>query len=151
MVSVAQSTPVVDPSPPPTPAPDPLYLTLVSKAYDPLIPGPLVSTAQGYVAKLNPAGREACRPATHILLDKPEGTASASPLALLYRSRPDPMLNLDLYLGDYVEVSGLGSLTPEACRSLTWQQIAVRGIEQREVPPGNHWSERRPPRTHGGE
>lgn len=130
-------TPIVEPSPSPVPTPEPrpLYLPFVPDGYDPRAPGPVPAAAQGFVAKLTVAGRRACAPASHVLLSEPEGTVATVPLALLHSARPDPPLNLDLYLGDYVEVTGLSSMKPSSCPIDTWQLMAVRAIELRERPP----------------
>jgi len=140
-ITATAGTPVVDPGPgTPSATPSPptarICLPNLMQGYDPRLPGPITTTIEGYVAKLNAEGRAACAPATHILLRRPEGEPGADPLALLVRAGTDPRLELDLYLGDYVEVQGEGDLAAEACRDLSWQLIGVRAIRVIEVPPG---------------
>lgn len=145
--AVSTGTPIVDPVPTETPPPLPLYLSIVHRDYDPRLPGPVPSRLEGYVAKLQPDGRRDCAPASHALLDSPEGSAGARVISLLHRARPEPELNLDLYLGDYVEVTGPVSMAPERCRHLTWQIMAVSQITGRELPPGAESAKLRPTDT----
>lgn len=125
----AQSTPIIDPEP----VPDPVFLPALAKAHDPRLPEPLPSTHRGYVAELRALGRERCAPASHVLLDRPEGTVGAEALAVLRRARGGP--NLDLYAGAYVEVFGLADHAPAECRILTPWLIEVTAIKEVEPPP----------------
>jgi hypothetical protein len=135
--ALATGTPIIDPHPTstPTPVPQPIYLTFLAQHYDPLAPGAVPASATGYVAKLDVRGRIECAPATHVLLDAPEGELGARAVSLLYRSPNAPALNLDLYVGDYVEAAGLVSLAPERCRSVCWQLMEVSEVREREIPP----------------
>jgi hypothetical protein len=125
-------TPVVDPEP----LVLPLYLPRVEAAYDETVPPPVVPTARGYLAEMQRAGREACPPARHILLTKPEGTPGNKAVAVLVQDLPDPELTLDLYVAEYVEVKGIEELAPEACRQVTSRLIRVRELRVIDLPPG---------------
>jgi len=145
----AQETPtvIVEPSPgpqetptvivEPSPVPRPIYLPRSLASYDPRVPEPLQTRGQGYLVKLTQAGRTACAPATHVLQDRPEGVVNARPWAVLHSPHPEPELNLDLYVGEYVEVFGFSSLTPDECRSLTWQILSVEALRRIVLPPGH--------------
>jgi hypothetical protein len=130
-------TPIVDPEPSPGPPAGPVYLPRLMAVYDTHSPGPVLAEAQGYVADLSPAGRLACSPATHVLLRRPEGTVGSTPVAVLYRASTDPNTNLDFYVNRLVTVTGRDSIAPAACRSLTWELLAVEKVEQIEQPPGS--------------
>lgn len=125
-------TPVVDPEPDRAP----LVLPALWKRYDPRLPPPLAATARGYVATLNAAGKAACAPATHVLLSGQEGANGARPIAVMHAESADPLLELDLYVGDPVEVTGLVSLTPTGCSGVTWQLMAVTRVRRLDLPPG---------------
>jgi hypothetical protein len=131
-----------EPTPPiitePTVAPRPVFLPRLLKRYDPLAPDPPVTLLEGYVVKLTAEGRASCSPATHLVQDKPEGYPNATAQALLYSPHPEPELNLDLFVGEYVETFGFGSLAPEACAKLSWQLLAVESIRRKEILPGHH-------------
>ncbi len=138
-VAFAQGgTPVL---PTPTPlvvpvlTPSPLYLPLTHQEYDPLLPGPIESRAEGYLTSLTASGKRACAPATHVLLRDPEGSRDNEARAVLSAARSDPDLNLDLYVGEYVELTGTTHLTPPDCDVLTWRHIAVGAIREKEVGP----------------
>jgi hypothetical protein len=103
--------------------------------YDPLAPGPLPASAEGFVVQLQPEWREQCAPATHVLLDRPEGSVGAEAVSLLYRWAGATEINLDLYIGEYVRAAGLLMMAPEGCSELSWQMIEVREIEIIELPP----------------
>jgi hypothetical protein len=140
----ATGTPIIDPGPAPataTPAaPEPvgqrLVLPALSKRHDPRLPPPLTGTARGYVATLNAAGRAACAPATHVLLSGPEGASGTDPIAVMHPESTDPGLELDLHVGEPVEVAGLVSLAPPGCRAVTWQLLTVTRVRRLELPPG---------------
>jgi hypothetical protein len=104
------------------------------RAYDPRLPEPLSSTLRGYLHVLRPLGRERCAPATHVLLDKPEGTLGAAALAVLHAQRRGP--NLDFYAGAFVELRGPQGFAPTDCRILTDWLIDVTSIKVIELPPG---------------
>jgi len=123
-------TPIIDPEPDLRPA----FLPLVARRHDPRLPEPLGTVYQGYLAELRSLGRARCAPATHVLLDKPEGTLGAAAIAVLRAGRP--RLNLDLYVGRYVEVAGPASLSPADCRILTDWSVDVESVTVRERPPG---------------
>jgi len=125
-----EPTPVIDPLPVLRPA----YLPLAARRHDPRVPEPLSSTVRGYVAELRALGRERCAPATHVLLDKPEGSQGAAAIGVLHSRRPGP--NLDLYTGEFVEIGGLTGLAPEPCRILTEWLLEVTSIKVIELPPG---------------
>lgn len=127
--ALAQSTPIIDPEP----VPDPVFLPALAKAHDPRLPEPLPSTHAGYLAELRALGRERCAPASHVLLDRPEGALGAEALAVLRRARGGP--NLDLYAGAYVEVFGLADHAPAECQILTPWLIEVTAIKEVEPPP----------------
>ncbi len=133
--SQQSGTPVVDPEPTATPQPLPIYFPRALSDYDPLAPGPLPSQLNGYVVELEREWRPDCAPATHVLLDRPQGESGAAAKALMYVA-PEAHLNLDLYIGEYVSASGLLGLAPEPCRQLTWSMLEVREITILEVPPG---------------
>jgi hypothetical protein len=134
----AQGTP---PEATPTPlvipvhTPAPLFLPDLLQGYDPLLPGPIESRAEGWLAPLTSRGRRACAPATHVLLRDPEGTLNNFALAVLRAAFPDPALNLDLFIGEYVLLSGTSEQAPDACDVVTWRSIIVEAIEEKEVPP----------------
>jgi hypothetical protein len=121
----------------PTPLPRPVYVPLLQQTYDPRYPDPIVSTIRGHLDTLEPAGRERCAPATHVLLDRAPGPVVSQALAVLVPAdRADPALNLDLYVGGYVEIDGLVYEAPASCRGVTWQLIAVTAIREVDRPPG---------------
>jgi len=137
--ALAQSgTPVL---PTPTPlvvpilTPAPIYLPELHQGYDPLLPGPIEARAEGWLAALTERGRKACAPATHVLLRDPEGSTGNVAHAVLFASRPDPELTLDLYIGEYVELSGTSQLAPPDCDVVTWRSIAVSAIREKEIEP----------------
>jgi len=125
-----QETPIIDPLPVLRPA----YLPFAVRAYDPQLPEPLSSTVRGYVHSLRAVGLERCAPATHVLLDRPEGRPEARALAVLRAPRRGP--NLDFYVGRFVELSGLLGFAPAACSILTDWLIDVASITVIELPPG---------------
>lgn len=124
-------TPITEPEP----ELHPLYLPFVSVDFDPLLPPPLESRWRGWVGALTPSGRTACQPATHVLLDLPEGTRGVRAIAVLRPMNPDdPALTLDLVVGEYVEVIGASEPPPAAC-IVTWQSLAVGVITVLDPPP----------------
>ena len=123
-------TPIIDPLPVLRPA----YLPFAVRAHNPLVPDPLSSTMRGYVAVLRALGRGRCAPATHVLLDKPEGRTGANALAVLRAPRRGP--NLDLYVGAFVELTGTMGFAPAECAILTEWLIEVSSITVIELPPG---------------
>jgi hypothetical protein len=129
-----QTTPtvVVEPTSPPRP----LYLPSAALNHDPNLPGALTTRLEGFLIKLTRAGREACAPGTHLLQDKPEGHPDAQVHAVLHSPHPDPELNLDLYVGEYVETFGFSELAAEPCQALTWQLLKVQSLRKIILPPG---------------
>jgi hypothetical protein len=125
-----QQTPIIDPLPVLRPA----FLPFALRGYNPQLPEPLSSTVRGYVAELRALGRERCAPATHVLLDKPEGVLGAAAIGVLHARRPGP--NLDLYAGEFVEVGGTTSLAPTPCLILTEWLIEARTVKVIDLPPG---------------
>ena len=123
-------TPIVDPQP----EPRPVFLPLTALDHDPLLPVPVGDALEGYVAALTRTGRDACAPATHVLLTQPEGTRGAQTVAVAFAARPEPALNLDFYLTEYVRVTGATDLTPAAC-SIVWRSVRVETIEILDRPP----------------
>lgn len=124
-----EPTPVIDPQP----LPEPIHLPLVQLAYDPVAPGAVVSKQSGFLSGLSRSGRDACRPGTHALLDKPEGSPGAVVLAVLQSDLPG--INLDFHVGDYVEVEGTVDLAPVECRILTHWAMRVSAIQSVDIPP----------------
>ncbi|MEO8083680.1 MAG: hypothetical protein ABI780_07660 [Ardenticatenales bacterium] len=125
-----ESTPIVNP-PPPTP--HPIYAPYVNKLFDPLSPEPVGSTAIGWLAVLQPNGRAACAPATHVLLRFPEGTANNVVEAVV--APASPQLTLDLFVGDYVTLNGGIDIASDACRFLTWRILYATRARSAEPPP----------------
>lgn len=125
-----ESTPIVNP-PPPTP--HPIYAPYVNKQWDPLSPEPVGGTAIGWLAALQPDGRAACAPATHVLLRFAEGTPSNVVEAVIAPAAPQ--LALDLFVGDYVSLSGGVDVAPDACRFLTWKILYATRARSAEPPP----------------
>lgn len=123
-------TPIVDPQP----ELHPVFLPLVAKDYDPFLPVPVGNALEGYLASLTRAGRDACAPATHVLLTQPEGTRGAQTVAVVYAARPEPALNLDFYLSEYIQVTGATDLAPAAC-SIVWRSMRVSSIVVLDRPP----------------
>jgi hypothetical protein len=124
-----EPTPVIDPQP----LPEAVFLPLIQKAYDPAAPGAVVSQQSGFLTGLSRSGRDACRPGTHALLSKPEGSPGAIVLAVLQSDRPG--INLDFHVGDYVEVEGTVDLAPPDCRILTHWAMRVSAIQSVDIPP----------------
>ena len=123
-------TPVTEP----VPELVPLHLPYVTVNFDALLPPPLESRFRGWVGVLTPSGREACYPATHVLLDRPEGTLGVQAIAVMLPMRPDdPDLTLDLFAGEYVEVIGTSGPAPEPC-IVTWQKLTVGAIVALDPP-----------------
>lgn len=120
----------------PTAEPRPAYFPRLLRVYDERLPEPVTTRLEGYVVKLTRDGREACAPATHVLQSRPDGFPNAVAHAVLHSPHPEPELNLDLYLGEYVEVFGFSSLAPEACVTLTWQHLRVEALRRVILPPG---------------
>lgn len=125
-----ESTPIVVP---PDPTPRPIYAPYVHKNWDPLAPEPVGNTALGWLAALQPDGRTACVPATHVLLRFPEGTVNNVVEAVVAPASPG--LTLDLFVGDYVTLSGGVDLAPDACRFLTWRMILAQRARSADPPP----------------
>ena len=75
-----------------------------------------------------------------MLLTRPEGSSGNTAVAAVYASPDDPSLNLDLYVSDYVSVTGTEDLAPAACRSVTRRLIEVRELEVIPLPPGGQRS-----------
>jgi hypothetical protein len=123
-------TPIVDP----VPELRPIFLPLAVQRYDPRLPGPVGDAIEGYVAALTRAGRDACSPATHVLLTRPEGTRGAETVAVAFAGRPGPDLNLDFYLGEYVRVTGATDVAPEAC-VIAWRSVRVATLTVVDTPP----------------
>jgi len=123
-------TPVVDPEP----APGRVFLPRVIRGEDAALPPPIVPVEHGWLASLTERGREACAPATHVLLEKREGALHNRTVAVLDDLLVD--LSLDLFIGEFVEVNGTESMSPEACRSLTSRLIGVTWIRRVPRPPG---------------
>ncbi len=124
-------TPITDPEP----ELHPLYLPYVSVEFDALLPPPLETRSLGWVGSLTPSGREACHPATHVLLELPEGTRGNRAIAVLRPMYPeDPAINFDLFVGEYVDVVGASEPAPAAC-IITRQQLAVGTITALDPPP----------------
>ena len=130
LAPLQEPTPVIDPQP----MPEPIYLPLAQRTYDAAAPGAIASTLRGHLTELSRTGREACWPATHALLDRPEGAVDVKVLAVLRSAAPG--VNLDFHVGDYVESGGVVDLAPAACRVLTEWSQAVERIESIPVPPG---------------
>jgi hypothetical protein len=128
----ADETPIVDPQPQPLP----VYLPCAARRADRALPPPLLPDARGFVASLSRTGREACSPATHVLLAEREGTSPNSAAAVVYASPRNPEINLDLYVSDFVVVSGLEDNAPTACSGVTRRLIEVRAVRVVPVPPG---------------
>ncbi len=123
-----ESTPIVVP-PPPTPRP--IYAPYLNKQFDPLAPEPVGNTAVGWLAALQPDGRTACAPATHVLLRYAEGTLNNAVEAVVVPAVEG--LALDLFVGDHVELRGGIDLAPAGCRFLTWRMVLAS--RARAVPP----------------
>jgi len=130
--TATDDTPIVDPEP----LVVPLYMPYTAARYDETQPPPLAPIFHGYVAALTPSGRQACAPATHILLLQPEGTPGNTGIAALVQGGSDPNLTLDLYIAEYVEVKGTQDVAPEACRQVTQRLLHVREITIIRLPPG---------------
>lgn len=127
-----EDTPIVDPDP----EPEPLFLPLVLARADKTEPPPLLPEVQGYVAVLTRAGREACAPATHAVLARPEGTPGNTAVAVAYASPDEPDMNLDLYVTDFVVAGGIEDLAPPECRIVSTRLLEVRRIRVVPLPPG---------------
>ncbi|MFN8424498.1 MAG: hypothetical protein U0470_14340 [Anaerolineae bacterium] len=98
-----------------------------------LSPEPVGGTAIGWLAALQPDGRAACAPATHVLLRFAEGTTSNVVEAVIAPAAPQ--LALDLFVGDYVSLSGGVDVAPNACRFLTWKILYATRARSAEPPP----------------
>lgn len=125
-----ESTPIVIP---PAPTPRPIYAPYLNKQFDPLSPEPVGNTATGWLAALQPDGRTACAPATHVLLRYAEGTLPNPVEAVVAPAAAG--LALDLFVGDHVELRGGIDVAPERCRFLTWRMILASRVRSVAPPP----------------
>jgi hypothetical protein len=125
-------TPVVDP----LPLPLPIFLPSLLCGVDRAQPPPLTPEYRGFVAALLRSGRQACAPATHVLLVDREGKWPNAAVAVLYTDPDRPDLNLDLYVSDFVVVSGLEDVAPDACQEVARRILEVSKVEVVPVPPG---------------
>lgn len=123
------STPIVNP---PGPTPRPIYVPYLNKAWDPLSPEPVTNVFKGWLAVLQPDGRTACAPATHVLLRYAEGTLDNPVEGVVAPAVADMVL--DLFVGDYVELRGGVDLAPEGCR-ITWRLVRANRVRSAEPPP----------------
>jgi len=124
------TTPIVVP---PEPTPRPIYAPYVNRNWDPLAPEPVDNIALGWLAALQPEGRTACVPATHVLLRFPEGALNNVVEAVVAPASPG--LTLDLFVNDYVRLNGGVDLAPDPCRFLTWRMILATRVRSMEPPP----------------
>jgi hypothetical protein len=93
----------------------------------------VAAEARGYLQRLDDPARSACFPATHALTTGAEGGRVE---AVVFAAVPnDPALELDLYLGQLVRVSGTESIASAACAA-THRLLGVEAVEIIEVPPG---------------
>jgi len=123
-------TPVVDPAPPPVP----LHLPVALRHHDFKAPGPVVAAAQGYLAPLASSGRTACDPATHLLREADH--EGAAPVVVAYALRPDdPSTALDLFMGSFVELTGIEGLSPGPC-PFTTRSLGVDRVRVLDHPGG---------------
>ena len=122
-------TPIVNP---PDPTPRPVYVPYLNKNWDPLSPEAVTNVFTGWLAVLQPDGRTACAPATHVLLRYPEGTLD-NPVEGVVEPAAANMV-LDLFVGDYVELRGGVDLAPVGCR-ITWRLIRTNRVRSTELPP----------------
>ena len=102
--------------------------------YNPLEPEAISTDHIGYLTSLSNSGRQACWPGTHVLLDRIEGHPDAKALTVLVDR--DGELNLDLFVGEYVALSGLSELAPADCKIITNWLLDVDEVEIRELAPG---------------
>jgi hypothetical protein len=122
-------TPIVDPPPPPVPR----FVPLVLASFDFRAPPPAMASARGYVQPLDQTFRDLCSPGTHALLEN-EHSEHPDMVALAYSLREDnPATELDLYVGSYVELSGLESPAPSGC-GLSSRVIGVDRVEVLDEP-----------------
>jgi hypothetical protein len=128
-------TPIEEPTPviEPVPMPEPIYLPLTAKNFDRSQPGAIDTALEGFLTGLSRAGRDACRPGTHALLDKPEGSRGAKVMAVLHDA--ESQIVLDLFMGEYVRMTGVSDLAPTGCRMLTDWVFDVDRIEAIDIPP----------------
>ena len=126
--TATQGTPIVEPDP----EAEALALPVALQGHDYRAPGPLPATGRGYLRRLTTLGREACRPATHLVSENQEGPPL--PVAVVFSRHPnDPTLELDLYLRSRVEVAGAEDLAPPAC-TLTRRPLGVDRITVIDEP-----------------
>lgn len=126
-----ESTPITEPSP----VPRPVYLPQLQQRYDPLLPGPIDDERIGWIATLNRAGREACSPATHALLSRPEGSQGAVTQAVLRAADRPGAPRLDFYVGEYVRARGTFDRLPDERCIITRVLMNVEEIAILELPP----------------
>lgn len=128
-------TPIEEPTPVivPVPMPEPIFLPLAMKSYDSGQPGAIDTAWEGFLTGLSRSGRDACRPGTHALLDKPEGARGAKVMAVLHDA--ENKILLDLFMGEYVRMTGVSDLAPADCRILTDWVFDVDTIEAIDIPP----------------
>ncbi len=127
---IDEPTPIIDPQP----MPEPIYLPLAQQQFDALAPGAITTNLSGYVAALTRTGRDACYPATHAILSKPEGASNNEVRAVLRSAREG--INLDFYTGEHVAVLGVQDLAPVDCQILTLWRMDVEDITIVDIPPG---------------
>jgi hypothetical protein len=126
---IDETPPIVEPEL----TPEPAHLPVAYRAHDKAVPPPLLAEASGNLERLSTANRTACAPATHQIRAADE---AADVLAVLYAARSDdPLLELDLYLGELVRVRGTEGLTPTGCEE-HWRIIGVEDVTVIEPPPG---------------
>jgi hypothetical protein len=128
-VPTVEPTPIIDPAPPPVPR----FVPLVLASFDFRAPPPALASARGYVQLLDEAFSDLCQPGTHALLEN-DHSEHPDVVALAYSLRQDdPTTELDLYVGSYVELSGLESPAPSGC-GLSSRVIGVDSVEILDEP-----------------
>ncbi len=139
-VSVIQATGTTDPDPTgtpvvnPVPPPVPLHLPLVLQRHDFKAPGPVLAAARGWLFSLTAERRNICFPLTHVLRETDDAGSSA--VAFAYALRPnDPATALDLYMGSYVELSGIEGGSPQECE-LPARSLGVDRVRILDRPGG---------------